>query len=739
MPLRRIALLTLLSLPFSLSLLCSAPRRTGADPVTPAQSPAAALDAAPYHEAAAALRAGDAEGAQRLLARAAAGRPDRMPEAMRLSALYAYAAGDDEQAAELLAAAPAGGPLEDWRLFLLGETAGERGDDETAAAAFERLLATVPGSPLRPQAYLAAAGLAADRRDDERVLGLVAAARAEGVGGAAAAELESLAWRIGHRRDDAAVRAGAARRLLVEAPFAAGKLRVAETFRAFDGGLDLGAVLSADEVKRRAYSFLDGGELPQAALSALDALPEASRDLEWHLLKARALTGSSRGGEALALLAPLAADERPLSARLELARSLAAAESAERGGGAARRVLLRTSHRHLLRAARLVQRSPELAELPAEELRSLYADFLDAGLFEPAVDALRILRLVDPRDTTGARPLWERGWRAYRAGDDDGAIGIWTALGELYPEHPDAQRGSYWKARAFEELGQPAQARDLYYEMVAASDTMDFYSRRALDRLGRDAWETSVRTVSAAAAGAWTIDPLLARAKLLTDLGLDALAEREMELVGDAAEPHDRLALEAILLGRQGEEARSLLMLRAAFPALGGPRQVGVPAEILRAYYPLEYGDEIRAAARANRLAPALVAGIIRQESAFDPRATSRVGARGLMQLMPATAREMSRKLGMDYDPARLYDPEVSLRLGAAYLRQLIDEFDGNVELAVASYNGGPNRIRRLWKENGGGELDAFVETMTLDESRDYVKRVLVLADSYRQLYPLAS
>ena len=116
-----------------------------------------------------------------------------------------------------------------------------------------------------------------------------------------------------------------------------------------------------------------------------------------------------------------------------------------------------------------------------------------------------------------------------------------------------------------------------------------------------------------------------------------------------------------------------------------------------------------------------------------------RVGAKGLMQLMPATAREMSGKLGMDYHPSRLEDPEVNLRLGAAYLRQLIDEFDGNVELAVASYNGGPNRIRRLWKENGGGELDSFVETMTLDESRDYVKRVLVLADSYRQLYPLAS
>ncbi|HEX9669582.1 MAG TPA: hypothetical protein VGC93_08870, partial [Thermoanaerobaculia bacterium] len=408
MPLRRIALLTLLSLPVSLSLLCTSPSRGGADPVTPPQrqAPAAAvLDAAPYRAAAEALRQGDAERAQKLLARAAAGRPARMKEAFRLAALYAYAAGATAEAEELLAAAPAGGPLEDWRLYLLGETARKRGDDETAAEAYGQLLATCPGSPLRPQAYLAAARLADADEQSRGVLDLVEAARAEGIEGEAATELESLAWRIGRRLDDAAVREASARRLLVEAPFAAGKLRVADTFRAFDGSLALGEVLSADEVKRRAHSFLDGQELPKAALSVLEGLPEGSRDLEWHLLKARALTGSSRAGEALALLEPLVSEERPFSARLELARSLASAELAGRDGGAARRDLLRTSHRHLTRAARLVEASPALSELRAAELRSLHADFLDADLFDQAIDALRILRLVEPHDATGARSL----------------------------------------------------------------------------------------------------------------------------------------------------------------------------------------------------------------------------------------------------------------------------------------------------------------------------------------------
>ncbi|MGH9284911.1 MAG: hypothetical protein ACRD0M_04435, partial [Acidimicrobiales bacterium] len=110
MQFRRIALLTLLSLPVSLSLLCSAPRRGGASPVSPSaqrqgQAPASSLDAIPYQAAAEALRQGEGERAQRLLARAAAGRPGRMKEALRLSALYAYAAGEEEQAEELLAAA----------------------------------------------------------------------------------------------------------------------------------------------------------------------------------------------------------------------------------------------------------------------------------------------------------------------------------------------------------------------------------------------------------------------------------------------------------------------------------------------------------------------------------------------------------------------------------------------------------------------------------------------------------
>lgn len=125
------------------------------------------------------------------------------------------------------------------------------------------------------------------------------------------------------------------------------------------------------------------------------------------------------------------------------------------------------------------------------------------------------------------------------------------------------------------------------------------------------------------------------------------------------------------------------------------------------------------------------------QESGFDPAAKSRSGARGLMQLMPATGREVAQRLGLPFSTARLSDPEYSIRLGTTYFRQTLARFDGQVELALAGYNGGPGRISRLWRASGPRpELDLFLEGLDLEESRNYVKRILVLAESYRSLYP---
>jgi soluble lytic murein transglycosylase len=191
-----------------------------------------------------------------------------------------------------------------------------------------------------------------------------------------------------------------------------------------------------------------------------------------------------------------------------------------------------------------------------------------------------------------------------------------------------------------------------------------------------------------------------------------------------------------LLLARQGRPRDSMEHLRNAFPALGTPLQAAVPTTALELYYPLHYREAVERWAAARSLPVPLVLGVVRQESAFDTQATSWAGARGLMQLMPRTAEELAGKLGVPYSTERLYDPDYSIRLGTAYLSQVLQMFDGEVELALAGYNSGPYRIRRLWAEAKRRELDSFIEDLQIEEPKIYVKRILLLSDSYSRLYP---
>jgi soluble lytic murein transglycosylase-like protein len=726
----------------SVSLLVSSPQPTAGLLVRP--QVAARRQLSPpdnlYASAAEALRKGNLQEARQQLDAVAVKHPDQAARAKVVAGLYAYQGGDLAGAQSLLAAAASpggpGGELEDWRLYLLAGSAGRRGEYELAWTTYSRLIAEHPGSPLRPVASLEAAELAAGHNQPQLALSVLEAARKREAHGKVAQQIDELAWKIGRQLEDQRLGRAAGLRILVEDPLSATAMQVLHSFRAPDGAVDWNRLLSPQDVVRRAESFLTDDN-PRAAGLTLDQVPEAQRDFRWHLLRARTLARGGGGRQALTLLATL----QPTTARERAAlvgeRLVVLAESGQSEAAAAP-------------LAELVRSNTSLP-LATNALHRLYKDFSAAGLFAPAMDSLRLLRRVDPQDHTGAADLWERGWREYQRNDPAQAVSYWSVLTEIYPEDGDAQRGRYWQARALETLGRQEEASQIYRRMAALADTGDFYYRQALTRLDGTvaaASSPSTSTVAVAApapellaqapaAGAWPQEPELRRAKLLIDLGLDQLASRELELAAEGANPRDVLALKALILCRKGDQRSGLVLLREAYPALGTAYQAGVPSELLFAYYPLTYGDEIRACARETGLPGNLIAGIIRQESAFDPRATSPVGARGLMQLMPDTAREMSRKAGFAYSPARLYDPTTSVHLGATYFRELLDDFGGNVELALAGYNGGPNRIQRLWTESGPNpRLDDFLETLSLDESRNYVKRILVLADSYRQLYP---
>ena len=486
-----------------------------------------------YAPAAHALRTHDLQAARQELEKVATRHPEQAVQARVVAGLYAHAAGDASLATNLLTeAATPGGALEDWRLYLLAASAAQRGDAALARSTFTRLLVDCPTSPLRPRVFLESAKLAAANGDERFALDLAAEARKAGVDGEEGRELDNLAWRLGLKLADPQAQREAGLRLLMEDPLSAAASQAAHTFRALDGGRDWTRRLSPQEVLRRAQSFLESGSVI-AALSTLDALPDEERSFEWNLLRARCLTQSGHGREAFSLLGsllPATPDERS-SLDWERVRATAAAGDAQSASVYLQRLL--TSHARL-----------QLSEV---SLRRLYKDFLSAGLLQPAVDTLRLLRRLDPLDDTGAAALWERGWQEYQNGQKASAVDSWTVLAELYPNCGDAHRGIYWKARVLEELGQPDAARELYRGLVATSDTSDFYSRQALAWLGRTQAPEGV-ALAQAPAGAWPAEPVLKRAKLLTDLGLDDLASDELNLVAAGANRRDVLALKGLIL-----------------------------------------------------------------------------------------------------------------------------------------------------------------------------------------------
>ena len=146
--------------------------------------------------------------------------------------------------------------------------------------------------------------------------------------------------------------------------------------------------------------------------------------------------------------------------------------------------------------------------------------------------------------------------------------------------------------------------------------------------------------------------------------------------------------------------------------------------------YPTPFREDVLRAAREVGLPPSYMYGLIRQESRFIIAARSHVGASGLMQVMPATAAWTARKLGIPYRPEMINDLDTNLRIGAGYLKLVLDDFQGTEALAAAAYNAGPSRPRR-WRQGPTMEAAAWVENVPFAETRDYVKKVLANAVVY--------
>ncbi|WP_366654730.1 lytic transglycosylase domain-containing protein [Fodinicurvata sp. EGI_FJ10296] len=338
-------------------------------------------------------------------------------------------------------------------------------------------------------------------------------------------------------------------------------------------------------------------------------------------------------------------------------------------------------------------------------------------------------RLAAEHGTDGGSSLaeaeWLAGWFALRFLDrPNDALSHFVTLFENVGTPISLARGAYWAGRSHEALGNTDEAEE-WYARAAVHDTV-FYGQLAAGKLGRPTVAGLSEIQEHAGADA-TADPELARVTIaLGQIGAEDLQQRFMAALLGASTSASEIAAAGRLALEDGN----------TFMAVRGGKMAVMEGRIIP-----DIAFPVANMSNADdRIDPAFVHAIIRQESEFNPRAVSRSNARGLMQLLPATAQDVAHVLGVSHSTGMLTaDPAHNIRLGSRYLADQVARFGGSYILAAAGYNGGPNRVAGWLSERGDprrmsdiDEIIDWMESIPIYETRNYVQRVLENTQVYR-------
>jgi soluble lytic murein transglycosylase len=397
--------------------------------------------------------------------------------------------------------------------------------------------------------------------------------------------------------------------------------------------------------------------------------------------------------------------------------------------------------RSLVRSGRMEQGIREL-ERVADESRgdpAARAGLLAAILLEDEDEPDRARRRYEevlrrePRSEHAKTALWQMGWTAYRKGRFTDARVYFEALEKREAPGIESLRARYWGARAGEREGYADGAP--VFAAMAREYPLTYYGWRARTRAGADAGPEveppRLRPGTAALEG-----QALERPRILLEAGLVSEARDELDrLFARARGLDDRLAL-AELYSNAGDFHRPQRLVVDAYVEELGRGPAPAQLELWWHAWPAPFAGELeRALVGLDGLEPELVYSIMREESGYRPEVVSISGARGLLQLMPSTAERLATQVRLDpFSADDLFDPGVNIRLGATYLQQLLDRFDGRRSAAIGSYNAGPDPVAR-WLAAADTEDDEWVESIGYDQTRTYVKRVLRSLHVYRVLY----
>ena len=395
-----------------------------------------------------------------------------------------------------------------------------------------------------------------------------------------------------------------------------------------------------------------------------------------------------------------------------------------------------------------------------------------------ARELYRIFYAYFPKNNLADDALWKEGWLTYLEKDYKGASTLFQKLLAEYPSSEFADTVTYWAGRAAEKAGLTDDSVG-HYTRVINNYPLSYYAAISRGRLSVASSDIplplQVKTTSytpkqvnlyvgssppAAPMEILNTSPIppppipggkgeifmvkpgryvsfhFNKGNILLGLGFREDASAEFSLAESRCDDKGTLLEIARLLTEIGDYHKVQRIMIKGFQRYLREDLDQANNEIWRFSFPTGFSDDIRVNAETNSLNPYLVHAIIREESSYRMDAVSRAGAVGLMQLMPTTGSILSKQTGFkDYSTQFLYRPEINIALGSLYLKRLIEDYKGNVPLAVASYNAGPNAVSTWISRYGIDEMDEFIEKIPYSETRNYVKKVLRSYEIYERLY----
>jgi len=382
-----------------------------------------------------------------------------------------------------------------------------------------------------------------------------------------------------------------------------------------------------------------------------------------------------------------------------------------------------------------------------ETLNNLASHYIIVDDDDAADLAFRNLLQRFPKSRYSERAAWKIGWRSYRKGEFRDAAETFENAAAAFPRSDYRPSWIYWSGRSRDQLGERdvATAR---YRLTIADYANSYYGRLASAVLQQRDEPAAIQTIASPASLALTTasiptDPVI---RELESLELYDTALREVRYAQHVGGNSPQL--EATIawirhnqgLSLSGTERFNAIRgaintMRRAYPQFMAAGGENLPPEILRIIYPLDFWPLIVRGASQHGLDPYLMTALMAQESTFTPEIKSSANAWGLMQLLPSTGKRYARKVGMArFTTTSLQDPEVNVRLGMQYFKDLIDRFGGDY-FAIASYNAGENRVAQWRAEKPDLAEDEFIDDIPFPETQTYVKRILGTAEDYRRLY----